>query len=444
MIEARRGLPTLADSRWLRFGSFTLLYMAQGLPFGVFVIALPAWLNAEGYGVGEVGRFVAAAFLPWSLKLVVGPVMDRFGYLPMGRRRPWVIGAQAGIVLSWLGLALVAARSDGIGVMIAFAVIVNTFAAAQDVATDGMAIDVLPEDERARANAFMFGGQYLGISAGSLGGALALDRYSLEVMALLMVAATAVLFLAPLLLRERRGERLLPWTDGMALERSVDMRPSSVASTLRDVVRALLLPMSLLALASYLLVRMAGGVLNTTLPGMGSDVLGWDATVYPYWQFWAGIAAAGLGVLVAPFFDRHDVRRGSALVLMLIAATYVVVGLQQEHWTDPWLVTVIMMFTAAGQVAAVGVIALFMGLCEPRLAATQFAVYMAWANLSVSIGAGCVGLIADFSHGQMLIVAGALVAAGALLLLGISLKRQERDLEATFAGRRLSDVAPVN
>ena len=95
----------LADSRPLRFFSFTVFYIAQGLPFGLVTVALPAYLAEQGVSGGVVGGFIGLAMLPWSFKLFAGPVMDRFSYLAMGRRRPWVILSQLGLVLTGVAFA---------------------------------------------------------------------------------------------------------------------------------------------------------------------------------------------------------------------------------------------------------------------------------------------------------------------------------------------------
>lgn len=98
----------LASSRPLRFAAFTALYFAQGVPIGLLTIALPAWLAQRGLGVAEIASYQGIIGLPWGLKLISGPLMDRFSFPAMGRRRPWVLGAQAGLTLAFAGLALVA------------------------------------------------------------------------------------------------------------------------------------------------------------------------------------------------------------------------------------------------------------------------------------------------------------------------------------------------
>ena len=68
--------------------------------------------------------------------------MDRYQFLPMGRRRPWVLGAQLGMTLSFLGLVLVDNPAEQVGLLTLLALLINVFAATQDVAVDGMAIEV--------------------------------------------------------------------------------------------------------------------------------------------------------------------------------------------------------------------------------------------------------------------------------------------------------------
>ena len=85
----------LSESRKLRFFTFTMLSLAQGFPFGLVNTALPAYLAERGESPVAIASFIAIANLPWSFKLLAGPIMDRWTFLAMGRRRPWVIFAQA-------------------------------------------------------------------------------------------------------------------------------------------------------------------------------------------------------------------------------------------------------------------------------------------------------------------------------------------------------------
>ena len=75
-------LPALSQHKTLRYFNFIALYIAQGIPEGMLFFAIPAWMAANGKTPGEIGSFVAVCGLPWSFKIVVAPLMDRFSYLP--------------------------------------------------------------------------------------------------------------------------------------------------------------------------------------------------------------------------------------------------------------------------------------------------------------------------------------------------------------------------
>ena len=98
---------TLQDSRALRAATVFYLYAMQGIPAGFAFTALANRLAAEGVSPPAIGRFVALVGLPWTLQFVWGPVIDRFQGSPMGRRRPWLLGAQCAALLASLGLLAV-------------------------------------------------------------------------------------------------------------------------------------------------------------------------------------------------------------------------------------------------------------------------------------------------------------------------------------------------
>ena len=81
-------LPALSENKWLRLALVTALYAAQGIQMGLMMVAIPAYLAGQQASAATIGGFIGASLLPWSLKILTGPIMDRFGFLPMGRRRP--------------------------------------------------------------------------------------------------------------------------------------------------------------------------------------------------------------------------------------------------------------------------------------------------------------------------------------------------------------------
>jgi len=140
-------------------------YLAQGIPQGLLSITIPAWLASQGVGASQIASYLAVIVLPWVFKLVTGPLMDRYQFRPMGKRRPWVLTAQLGLSLSLLSLMLIENPAEQMGLLMLVGVLINSFAATQDVAVDGMSIDVTPVREQGRLNGFMSFGKAIGWSS---------------------------------------------------------------------------------------------------------------------------------------------------------------------------------------------------------------------------------------------------------------------------------------
>ena len=70
------------------------LYLSQGLPYGFFTQALPALLRQLGRSLPEIGAASLLA-LPWALKFLWAPLVDRYWSARLGRRRSWILPLQA-------------------------------------------------------------------------------------------------------------------------------------------------------------------------------------------------------------------------------------------------------------------------------------------------------------------------------------------------------------
>src|SRR4051812_11990898 len=129
-----------------RFTLLRTLYFAQGLPFGVFVLALPVIFCKAGYSLSPIG-FLRLLFAPWALKFLWAPIVDRTYWPRVGRRRSWILAMQlAGTVV--LAAIAIVPGSDALVVLVLAMLVLNLIAATQDIATDGLAVELLPAAER--------------------------------------------------------------------------------------------------------------------------------------------------------------------------------------------------------------------------------------------------------------------------------------------------------
>ncbi|MFL5345825.1 MAG: MFS transporter [Hyalangium sp.] len=147
-----------------KIGLLSSLYLSQGLPYGFFTQALPALLRKQGMSLPDIGLTNLLA-LPWALKFLWSPLMDRYGSERLGRRRGYILPLQflaAGVLL------LLALPSGGVSThwLLGVVLLVNLLAATQDVATDGLAVNILEAREMGLGNGVQVAGYRVGMILG--------------------------------------------------------------------------------------------------------------------------------------------------------------------------------------------------------------------------------------------------------------------------------------
>lgn len=384
---------SLSEHRNLRFCVLFLLYVAQGLPFGLIDYGLPVWLVQNGASAAAIGGVLAMIILPWTFKLAYGFIMDRYAFLAMGRRRPWIIVGQFGLVAALVGMAFANPGVQQIGMIAGFAFALGLASAFQDVAVDGLAVDILPADEIERVNGYMFGGQAIGVAAGAAASGYLISYHGLPAAALALAAfISAILFLV-LIVRERPDERLLPWTAGTASQRNLDLHLGAFWPIIRNLFAAMFTRQTLILVPALLAVTAAWGIFLGLAPLFATNIIGWEKAVYSGWAGQANLVAGLVCVfLIGAAASHWGARRlfiASALMASACAAAMVAL---QDHWTNPAIfIGAIFVFTALAFLRGVTTGSLAMRLCTPAVAATQFAVFMAILNLGRTIASASLG-----------------------------------------------------
>lgn len=149
------------------------LYWAQGLPVGFMTHALPVILRAEGVSLAQIGGF-GLLMLPWSIKIFWAPFVDRYGHSAFGHYRSWIIPTQLCSVLILIGLSFlpIQALNQPVYLLAFFIALLsmNLVGATQDIATDGLAVNILQNEQQHWGNTFQVIGSRLGFIVG--GGAI--------------------------------------------------------------------------------------------------------------------------------------------------------------------------------------------------------------------------------------------------------------------------------
>ncbi|MDX2412690.1 MAG: MFS transporter, partial [Woeseiaceae bacterium] len=390
------GTLALSNSSRVRYATGSIMYFAQGIPQGLLSIAIPAWLASEGVGAAEIASYLAVIVLPWAFKLVTGPLMDRYEFLPMGRRRPWVIGAQLGLSLSLLALMLVERPAEQIGLLMLIGVLINSFAATQDVAVDGMSIDLTPVREQGRLNAFMSFGKAIGWSVTAAVSGVLITIWGLKATAILAAIVACLPLLALLFIVERDGERSLPWTRGNAA--TVHRADSSFVAVFSGINKILWVRGSVVIMAIMFCDGLIYGYGQALMPIAAVNLFGYTTAQWSQLVAMMGLIGAVIALSVGPLIDRMGAKRMLFLATALVAIHALLISQTQHLWQDTTYVRVMLsVWVMMLPVVMVAVIALAMAICSSTLSATQFAIYMSVANLGHAVGSKIYGSVAEQS-----------------------------------------------
>jgi len=345
-------------SRLLTFGG---LYFAQGVPWGFFTVAIALRLTSLGLSPAGLGDLMFVASLPWAGKPAIGVLVDRLSFGRLGRRRPFILLAEAGMALSLLAMAFANPIADR-SWFSALLFLHNLLAAAQDVGTDALAIDVLAENERGRANGIMSAGKFAGVVVGGQGLLWVASvagwpaAYGLAI-ALLLVPALLVL--------------------GMREPPSPTQRPRPLGLILRAFSSRIVL----LAAAFALLVDAADSLTFPLSYSLFRNQLGFSEQQVASLATIGGIVAALGSLLGGVLGDRLGCRRTLLGACLGVAGLNLAFSACRGIWGHfPVLLAYTAMEGMMVGVVYATTLALFMNLTSPRIAATQFQIYMALLN----------------------------------------------------------------
>lgn len=412
-------IPALSESLLLRLATVTAMYVAQGVQIGLLVVALPAYMASQGVSPVAIGGFISALILPWTLKLLYAPLMERYTFLAMGRRRPWVIGGMLGGTVGYFAMALIADPLTNLGLLTGVMVAGSLFLALQDVSTDALTIDIVPLLEQPRANGLMWGGKVLGAAGTAAGAGWLLNAVGVSSTLIVAGCVTASFALVPILVRERPGERLLPWTRGEASETAAAVQLESWSEIARSLGRVLFLPASLLGALAGFVMSTNQGFAEALGPVFTVQHLGWADASFSNMIAVAGVVGGVVGMVAGGLLVRWLGRvRAIQAALFALAASGIAMGLGATLWSSDLAVQLFFMGSITVRtLSTIAFFALCMALCWRPVAAAQFALYMAISNFGIAGGAALFGpLEAALAYEQLFFVF-ALIPLAALATL---------------------------
>ena len=383
------------------------LYCAQGLPSGLVAHSLPVLLRQHGVDLALIGLLKLLA-LPWLLKVLWAPWIDRIGSRRLGHHRGWILPLQGTVILCLAGLALIAPQAlfgSAFWLLLGMLLIINLSAATQDVATDGLAVRLLPERWRGLGNSLQVGGYKVGMLASGSGLLLLIDPLGWNLSIGLMALALLLLTLPIWLFAERR---LLP-------QHGEQAEPAGPGLLWRHYKGLLAQPGMLAWLAVVLTFKLGDALGSPMIKPMLVDQ-GWSTTDLGQLTLISSLAGIGGALLGGLLYARLGALRSLLIFGALQALGIAGMALLVDKGGDAVLVYAIALFeqTADGM-STVALFAVMMRMCRPEHEGADFTLQASAQILLAGVVGACSGVLAKWLGYQALFVVAA--ALGALMLL---------------------------
>ena len=263
-------------SRLQLLAGVVVLEAASGLPYGVVNELVPVWLKEHGVDTAALGAMTLVG-LPWTLKALWAPVVDRHGTL-----HTWILGALA-CAAATIALLPVVGPSPALLVPLLLAVAVAS--ATQDIAIDGYLVTAVPREEQGRATGVRVASYRVAMAVVGGGAVIVGDKVGWDIA----FGAAAALLVVTLLLIARLPRTPppppTPAADWLALLRAWAQEPGTLAlfgfvllyklgdSAMGPMVKPFLLDAGLSPTEVGMLSTTAGALLVSLGALTGGDVL---------------------------------------------------------------------------------------------------------------------------------------------------------------------------
>ena len=166
--------PYLDVYRSRRIGMMLIFGFSSGLPLALTGGTLQAWMTVVGVDLRTIGVFSLVG-LPYTLKFLWSPLMDRYVPPWLGRRRGWMISTQVVLFFAIFAMAF-GSPQHAVGTVALLALFVAFASASQDIVIDAYRTDLLREAERGAGTAVYVMGYRIAMLVSGAGALILSDR----------------------------------------------------------------------------------------------------------------------------------------------------------------------------------------------------------------------------------------------------------------------------
>ncbi len=392
---------------------------ASGLPLFLLIQLVPAWFRNEGLDLSTIGLFNLVLF-PYTWKFLWSPLMDRFTFPFLGRRRGWMLVTQIPLIglMAILGTFSPAENLTPVMIIVAF---IAFFSASQDIVLDAYRRELLPEDELGSGSSFFINAYKLSsLVPGSLALILA-DLVPWSVVHLVVAVFMGIGLLTTFLIPESDAPLVTP----SSMKEAV-VEPFKEFFSRSDGWRA---GMTILL---FMVLYKLGDSMATALEtpffldmGFTNTEIGTVAKISKLWAAVAGTIAGGI-IMIKLGINRSlwvfgFVQVGSIFGYYLLA----------EAGHNMWMLFIAVSLEYIGVgLGSVALIAFMARSTSKQFTATQFALLSSIMAIPRTFASASTGfLIESMGYSQFFLLCMVLAIPGMLLLFKVAPWNEPKRLE---------------
>ncbi len=384
------------------------LGFSSGLPLLLTSSTLTVWMRQVGVDLGSVGLFGLVA-LPYSLKFVWAPVMDRVSWPVLGRRRGWLLLTQVALAAALVAIALAGPQdaTASLWPLAAAALAAAFVSASQDIVADAYRTDILEPAELGAGAAVFVTGYRVGMILGGAAALVMSDALPWRSVYFVMAACVGVGVTATLLGREPANGHAAPATLADAV-----VHPFRAFFTVQGPAHALLvlLFIMLFRLPDEAVKPMAVALLKDlqfTNSEIGYVQQGFGLTMTIVGALLGGVVVARIGLLRSLwlFGVLQAVSNFGFLVLAMIGRDMTA------------LACVVTIEAFCGGLVTAGFVAFLMSCCDRRYSATQYALLSSLMAVGGTLARAPTGFVVELAGYPWFFLISVLLAAPGLALL---------------------------
>ena len=400
MPEQRKSILKVVLSR--RMLVAFVMGFACGLPLLLTMSVLQAWMKDEGVDLTVIGM-MALVGLPYTLKFLWAPFLDRFTLPFLGRRRGWMLLTQIALTVSIASLG----QSDPVQNpwLLAFAAfLVTFFSASQDIVVDAYRREDLSDEELGLGSSLYINGYRVGMLLASGGGLIMADHMDFSmvylILAICMLPGLATTLLTP--------------------------EPETPAGTPRTMREAVVDPLveyfsrkDALWILAFILLYKVGDTMASAMTtpfyldvGFSKSEIGAVVKLFGFWATIAGGLAGGIMML------RLGINRSLWIFGFLQAAsTAGFAVLANVGYSIPLLSLVIAFENLSSGMGTAAYAAFMASITNKKFTATQYALLTSLMGIPRVLASAPTGFLAKNIGWETFFISCALVAIPGMLLL---------------------------